>query len=106
MSGITLKFNTSAKKLGLTPGGGVQKFVDSEVLRLCRPLVPFRFGPLVKSGTLYTKIGSGEVEYNTPYAWRQYLEHKSKSRWFEVMKARSGGALERSAAAYARRLNE
>lgn len=106
MSGITLKFNTSAAKLGLLPGGGVQKFVDSEVLRLCRPLVPVDSRTLVKSGTLCTRVGSGVVEYNTPYAWKQYLEHKSKSKWFEVMKARHGGTLERSVSAYARRLNE
>ena len=42
---------------------------------------------LIKSGTLGTVIGSGSIEYITPYARRQYYEHKARSKWFETMKA-------------------
>ena len=42
---------------------------------------------MIKSATLGTVIGSGSIEYLTPYARRQYYEHKSKARWFEKMKA-------------------
>ena len=42
---------------------------------------------MIKSATLGTVIGSGSIEYLTPYARRQYYEHKSRARWFETMKA-------------------
>ena len=40
-----------------------QEIIDSEVLRLCAPMVPKRTGALERSGTLGTVIGSGEVQY-------------------------------------------
>ncbi len=49
-----------------------QAFVDSEVLRLSNPYMPMQQGILQKSGILGTKIGSGEVVYNAPYARYQY----------------------------------
>lgn len=73
-----------------------QKYVDSEVLRLCEPYVPLRTGMLIKSGILGTVIGSGTVAYIAPYAHRQYymLNRKTKSEtgklrgsfWFQRMK--------------------
>lgn len=45
-----------------------QMFVDSEVLRLSSPYIPFQSGMLEKSGILSTTVGSGEVIWNTPYA--------------------------------------
>lgn len=64
-----------------------QEFVDSECLRYMNPLTPRRTGMLIKSGTLGTVIGSGNIEYLAPYARRQYYEHKEKAHWFETMKA-------------------
>lgn len=52
----------------LEMGGAVQKYVDSEVVRLCEPYTPFRQGVLIGSAQLFTEFGSGEVVYNTPYA--------------------------------------
>lgn len=49
-----------------------QKFVDSEVLRKCDPLVPRLNGDLIKSGIRGTVIGNGEVVYLSPYARYQY----------------------------------
>jgi hypothetical protein len=49
-----------------------QKFVDSEVLRLCEPYTPLLTGMLVKSGILGTEIGSGLVQWIAPYAHAQY----------------------------------
>lgn len=57
---------------GLTPGGAVQKFVDSEILRLADPYVPFRTGILKDSGLINTVIGQGEIVYATPYARRMW----------------------------------
>ncbi len=49
-----------------------QMYVDSEVLRLSDPYVPFQSGMLKLSGQLGTVIGSGLVVYNAPYAKYQY----------------------------------
>lgn len=72
-----------------------QKFVDSEVLRYCEPYTPLRTGMLVKSGSLGTFIGSGEVAWIAPYARVQYyLKNRRPSQtgplrgsyWFKRMK--------------------
>lgn len=73
-----LEFNGTDKVLrdrGVRPFGKVQRYIDSEVLRVCDPYVPFRKGKLKESGTLSTVVGSGEVKYDTPYARRQYYEN-------------------------------
>lgn len=71
-----------------------QKFVDSEVLRLCEPYVPLRTGMLIKSGILGTVIGSGRVSWIAPYAhYQYYLKRKTSSEtgplrgslWFDRM---------------------
>lgn len=83
----------------------VQEYVDSEVLRMCSPRVPFKSGMLEKSGILGTEIGSGEVDYIAPYAANQYY-NTSESRsydpqrgaqWFERMKAANGDDILREA---------
>lgn len=70
-----------------------QEFVDSECIRYMEPLAPRLTGTMIKSATLGTVIGSGEIEYLAPYARRQYYEHKNKSRWFESMKAQHKDAI-------------
>lgn len=56
----------------LQRGGKVQKFIDAEVIRQCEPYVPFDEGVLTASASIATRVGSGEVIYNTPYAHYQY----------------------------------
>ncbi len=63
-----------------------QKFVDSEVLRLCEPYTPMKTSMLIKSGTLGTTIGSGLVQWIAPYAKFQYygkvmIGVESRSAW-------------------------
>lgn len=65
-----------------------QSFVDQECVRRMAKLTPRRTGVLVKSAIVGTVIGSGEINQITPYARRQYYEHKTKSKWFETMKNR------------------
>ncbi len=65
-----------------------QKFVDQECIRRMTPDTPFRNGVLQKAATTGTVIGSGIIRQATPYARRQYYEHKEKSQWFERMKNR------------------
>lgn len=79
-----------------------QKFLDSEILRYCDPLVPFLTGKLRDSGALGTKIGSGLVQWIVPYAKPQYYRKKKigsktgKLRgpfWFARMKEQRGEKL-------------
>ena len=78
-----------------------QEWVDSEVLRRCAPLVPFRTGVLQKTGTLMTYIGTGKVVYKTPYAKKMYYKAKLKgergAKWFERMKANNKESLRKGA---------
>lgn len=60
------------KKYGVGVGGHVQKTVDAAVIRECFLYVPFDEGALAGSANTATKIGSGEVIYDTPYARYQY----------------------------------
>lgn len=77
----------------------IQKFVDSEVLRLCDQYTPMRTGMLIRSGTLGTVIGSGTAQWIAPYARAQYYSPRSPGsitgplrgpQWFERMKADRG----------------
>lgn len=65
-----------------------QAFIDQECVRRMAPLTPKRSGVLIKTATLGTVIGSGEIKQIAPYARRQYYEHREKSLWFEQMKNR------------------
>lgn len=65
--------------MGLEDRGPVQRLIDSEVLRLSDPYVPFDEagkyetpGRLRQSGVINTIVGSGKVVYDTPYARRLY----------------------------------
>lgn len=82
-----------------------QKVVDSEVLRYCAPLIPFRTGALTRSGTIGTVIGSGNVQYTTPYARFQYYQtaqsrsydRRRGAKWFERMKTAHKADIRRAA---------
>lgn len=67
-----LTWNTNFKQKWMKRYSEAQKFVDSEVLRLCEPLIPLRTGMLKKSGILGTEVGSGLVQWIAPYAKAQY----------------------------------
>lgn len=84
----------------------VQKYIDSECLRLCDPLVPKDTGTLINSGILCTKIGSGEVIWRTPYARRWYYmpadfweAPQRGNYWFERMKQKHRGDILKGAKA-------
>lgn len=89
VSAVTSRFDARFDK--------AQKFLDSEVLRCSAPYVPMRTGALMRSGTNGTKIGSGKIVYNAPYARRMYYAKncnfsKDKhpqacAQWFEKAKA-------------------
>lgn len=86
-----------------------QSFIDISVLRLSDKYVPFRTGMLKLSGTLGTKVGSGEVRYIAPYARRQYYSNRSPGsstgrlrgpKWFERMKTNEGKYILEAAAKF------
>lgn len=60
------------QRSGVGTGGHVQKTVDAAVIRECHPYLPYDEGILAGSVNIATKIGSGEVIYDTPYARYQY----------------------------------
>ena len=89
--------NQILAKRDLEMGGAVQRFIDSECLRLCEPLVPFDQGTLIQSGQKHTVIGSGQVKYRTPYARRWYYmpakfqeAPRRGNYWFDRMKQNGG----------------
>lgn len=110
-TGIT--FDPNFKKNTENNFNKAQKFIDSEVIRLSDPYVPFRTGMLKKSGISGTVIGSGVVEYIAPYAKPQYYTNAGRGKegmnkttgvkglrgsyFFERMKADHKGEIEKKA---------
>ncbi|RDU21937.1 minor capsid protein [Anaerosacchariphilus polymeriproducens] len=60
------------KNHNMQNNGKVQRYIDSECIRLMAPYTPFKQGVLEKSATAGTKIGSGQIKQNAPYARYQY----------------------------------
>lgn len=89
--------NKILKSRGLNEAGKVQQFIDATCLQRCNEnFVPFDQHTLIESSLINTKIGSGKLEYRTPYARRLYYhpeynfsqEHNAEAGayWFERMK--------------------
>ena len=91
---MEIKWNKTPQQLlsdrGINNGGRVQKYVDSEVIRRMKPYTPMLTSALIKSATISTKIGSGEVKQNTPYARYQYHGKLMVSRLTGSAYARQG----------------
>ena len=93
--GVSVTFDDVAdilKRRNLETNGAVQKMIDNDVLKFSEPYIPFDTGMLRDSGITATTVGSGEVNWNTPYAKRQYYTNKGGEglrgkMWFERMKA-------------------
>ena len=100
------------ERRGLQQGGPVQKYIDTKCLEYCQPLVPKRENALIESGNINTKVGSGQLEYRTPYARRWYYMpanfnegsgHGMRSTgrgnyWFERMKQQYAEKIRKGAA--------
>lgn len=103
MGSVTFTIRPPAEILqnkGIAARGKVQKCIDRAVLRYSEPFVPKDSGRLIASGNSATKIGSGTICYDAPYAKYQYygvsrtgksLQYhgggKRGSYWFARMKA-------------------
>ena len=102
--------NAILAERGLQSGGRVQRYIDSTVLRLSDPYVPFLSGMLKTSGISGTVIGSGLVVYRAPYARRQYYTNGGNGKqgtsrgglrgryWFDRMKTDRGQEIIQGAA--------
>lgn len=77
---VNLAWNKAFGKEQTDRFSTVQKFVDSECIRLMVKYTPARNNILYKSATLGTKIGSGHIYYNSPYARYQYYGKLMVSR--------------------------
>lgn len=86
-----LKFKTShAKKVA-------QAQLDQDVLKDSNYFIPKQTGNLERSGILYSRIGEGHIEWNTPYARRLYynpqynfskdVNPNAQGLWFEAAKS-------------------
>lgn len=75
-----------------------QKMLDAMVLRDSNLFCPQDTGTLQRSAVAHTVIGSGQIEWHTPYAAFQYYNWKGRlghnrnpratAKWFETAKAR------------------
>ena len=106
MKGCDVKFHLEGfdsilRGLNLEERGKVQTVIDSEVVRLCEPYVPFDTGTLSKSA-YGSDYGSGLVVYETPYAKKQYDTNKGNGRrgkkWLETMKLNHIDEIKKTAA--------
>lgn len=70
---------------------------DAQVLKDSNRFCPFKTGAMFKSAIIATKLGSGEIIWDTEYAREQYYSHPNKSHqqnpnatmmWFETAKVR------------------
>lgn len=78
-------------------GSAAQKKLDAVVLQDSNYFCPLDTGTLQKSGIIHSVLGSGLLEWKTPYARSQYYDIKYKKhdrnpnatmKWFESAKAR------------------
>lgn len=75
-----IKFDTK-KTLARLQSGVIKKaqqWLDNEVLKDTAQYVPMRSGDLMRSGNNATKLGSGNVVYNMPYARKVYYGYSLK----------------------------
>lgn len=93
LSSIRYNMDEILRSRHLEDDGEVQRFIDTECLRLSAPKIPKDTNALIESGNIHTKIGSGQLEYLTPYARRWYYREadfqeapERGNYWFERMK--------------------
>ena len=84
--------------------GKVQFELDSQILKDSNYYAPDSEGFLIDSGVTASKLGTGELIWNTPYSAAQYYGLPDKStdknpnasmKWFEVAKAKRKMAWEK-----------
>lgn len=83
--------NELLKDRGLEERGKVQKFIDSETMRLMEPYMQLDTHTMIGSMDNATDVGNGEVIVDTPYAHMRLHHGPTKGlrgpNYFERMKA-------------------
>lgn len=78
--------------------GRCQAVLDAQALKDSNRYCPMDTGTLQKSAIISSKLGSGKLVWNTPYAQDQYYGKPNKShqknpnatmKWFEVAKSKN-----------------
>lgn len=93
---VKFDINAVRAKIDRHLSAEVQSKLDLQVLKDSNFYCPQDVGTLQDSGILYSVIGSGVLEWRTPYARAQYYEMPNKAtdknpnarmKWFEAAKA-------------------
>lgn len=99
-----MEIEFDANKISARLSGVIQKrqaLLDNEVLKDSNFFCPLKTGTLQKSGIIYTVLGSGVVQWRTPYAPKQYYlgeklsvikyrkNPNAQPKWFEAAKVRN-----------------
>ena len=91
---------------------GAQAGLDALILQDSNFFVPVKTGTLQKSAITNSRLGSGQIEWNTPYARRLYYEYTKPEYqanpsacrlWFEAAKARYSAKWEKFVNDYIKR---
>lgn len=81
------------KNHGLDANGVAQQYIDATTLRECNKYVPKDTGALIESSNKATKLGKGQVVWDTKYARSQYYGHNFRhegirsGHWGEIAKS-------------------
>ena len=102
------KLQPRAAKMFGGARGQLQAFVDSTILVQIGPYIPYKDGTATKSALLHSKIGSGLLQWKTPYiryiffgksatgkdlVYSTVKHPKAGKEWTERYKADEGKAL-------------
>ena len=102
MSGLTFNVKTALNSAEIKADleattRQVQAPLDALILQDSNFFCPIKTGTLQKSAIINSRLGSGELVWETPYARRQYYEYSKPpyqpnpnacGKWFEAAKAR------------------
>ena len=70
--GINLTWNRNFSRENNAKFSDIQKYIDSECIRLMAQYTPMQTGMLQRNAITSIRIGSGKITYNSSYARYQY----------------------------------
>ena len=70
--GMNLTWNRNFSREISANFSDIQKYVDSECIRLMAQYTPMQTGMLQRNAITSIRIGTGKITYNSPYARYQY----------------------------------
>ncbi|MCM1316159.1 MAG: minor capsid protein [Muribaculaceae bacterium] len=70
--GMNLTWDRNFSRERNTNFSDIQKYIDSECIRLMAQYTPMQTGMLQRNAITSIRIGTGKIAYNSPYAHYQY----------------------------------